>query len=77
MVSDRRAFGERLKRQRERAGVPLARISQHTKVSAALFTGLEPDRGAIEPHAKSAPWARRRGRRRRPSCSLGGAGGDR
>jgi Helix-turn-helix domain len=41
MVSDRRAFGERLKRRRERAGVTLAKISQNTKVSVALFTGLE------------------------------------
>ena len=41
MVSDRRALGERLKRQRERAGVTLARISQNTKVPVALFTGLE------------------------------------
>jgi len=41
MVSDRRAFGERLKRRRERAGVTLAKISQNTKVPVALFTGLE------------------------------------
>ena len=41
MVSDRRAFGERLKRQRERAGVTLAAIAQRTKVSTALFAGLE------------------------------------
>ena len=41
MVSDRRAFGERLKRQRERAGVTLERISQNTKVPVALFAGLE------------------------------------
>jgi transcriptional regulator with XRE-family HTH domain len=41
MVSDRRAFGERLKRRRERAGVTLARISQNTKIPVALFTGLE------------------------------------
>jgi Helix-turn-helix domain len=41
VVSDRRAFGERLKRCRERAGVTLARISQNTKVPVALFTGLE------------------------------------
>jgi hypothetical protein len=41
MVSDRRAFGERLKRQRERAGVTLERISQTTKVPVALFNGLE------------------------------------
>ena len=41
MVSERRAFGERLKRCRERAGVTLAKISQNTKVPVALFTGLE------------------------------------
>ena len=41
MVSERRAFGERLKRRRERAGVTLAKISQNTKVPVALFTGLE------------------------------------
>jgi transcriptional regulator with XRE-family HTH domain len=41
MVSDRRAFGERLRRQRERADVTLAKISQTTKLSVALFTGLE------------------------------------
>ena len=41
MVSERRAFGERLKRRRERASVTLAKISQNTKVPVALFTGLE------------------------------------
>ena len=41
MVSDRRAFGERLKRQRERAGVTLEGISRATKVSVALFAALE------------------------------------
>jgi helix-turn-helix protein len=41
MVSERRAFGERLKRRREREGVTLASISHNTKVSVALFTGLE------------------------------------
>ncbi len=41
MVSDRRGFGERLKRQRERAGVTLQTISQATKVPVALFAGLE------------------------------------
>ncbi len=39
--SERRALGERLKRQRERRGVSLAAISQKTKISAALFAGLE------------------------------------
>ena len=41
MVTEHRAFGERLKRRREREGVTLASISQNTKVSVALFTGLE------------------------------------
>ena len=41
MVSERRAFGERLKRQRERRDVSLQRIAEDTKVSTALFAGLE------------------------------------
>ena len=41
MVTDRRGFGERLKRQRERAGVTLEAISRSTKVPVALFAGLE------------------------------------
>ena len=41
MVTDRRGFGERLKRQRERAGVTLETISQTTKVPVSLFAGLE------------------------------------
>jgi transcriptional regulator with XRE-family HTH domain len=41
MVTDRRGFGERLKRQRERAGVTLEAISRTTKVPVALFAGLE------------------------------------
>lgn len=41
MVTDRRGFGERLKRQRERAGVTLETISRTTKVPASLFAGLE------------------------------------
>ena len=41
MVSDRRALGERLKRQRERRGVTLQQIAQSSKVPAALFAGLE------------------------------------
>ena len=41
MVTDRRAFGERLKRQRERRGITLAQIAQTTKVSASLFASLE------------------------------------
>jgi transcriptional regulator with XRE-family HTH domain len=39
--SDRRAFGERLRRQRERQDVTLASIAQTTKVAASLFAGLE------------------------------------
>ena len=41
MVSDRRGFGERLKRQRERRGITLQQISQNTKVPVSLFAGLE------------------------------------
>jgi transcriptional regulator with XRE-family HTH domain len=41
MVTDRRGFGERLKRQRERAGVTLETISRTTKVPVSLFAGLE------------------------------------
>ena len=41
MVSDRRGFGERLKRQRERCGITLQQISQSSKVPASLFAGLE------------------------------------
>lgn len=41
MVSERRAFGDRARRQRERRGVTLESIAQATKVSAALFAGLE------------------------------------
>ena len=39
--SERRAFGERLKRQRERRGITLDSISKATKVSGALFASLE------------------------------------
>ena len=39
--SERRAFGDRLKRQRERRGITLDAISRSTKVSAPLFEGLE------------------------------------
>jgi len=39
--SERRALGERLKRHRERRGVTLESISTSTKVSKALFAGLE------------------------------------
>jgi transcriptional regulator with XRE-family HTH domain len=41
MVSDRRAFGERLKRQRERRGITLEQISATSKVPMSLFAGLE------------------------------------
>jgi hypothetical protein len=41
MVSERRTFGERLKRHRERCGVSLESISKSTKVPASLFAGLE------------------------------------
>lgn len=41
MVSERRAFGERLRRQRERKGITLEAISQATKVPASLFASLE------------------------------------
>jgi transcriptional regulator with XRE-family HTH domain len=37
----RRAFGERLRRQRERQKVSLETIARTTKVTAALFAGLE------------------------------------
>ena len=39
--SECRAFGERLKRQRERVGVTLQSISQTTKIPTSLFAGLE------------------------------------
>ena len=39
--SERRAFGDRMKRQRERRGITLESISKATKVSVALFAGLE------------------------------------
>ena len=41
MVSERRAFGARLKVQRERCGVSLQAISRATKVPASLFDALE------------------------------------
>ncbi len=40
-MSERRAFGERARRQRERRGVTLETIAQSTKVPASLFAGLE------------------------------------
>lgn len=41
MVNDRRSFGERLKRHRERRGITLAAISATSKIPASLFAGLE------------------------------------
>jgi transcriptional regulator with XRE-family HTH domain len=41
MVSERRAFGEQLKRHRERCGITLQSIAQNTKVAASLYAGLE------------------------------------
>ena len=41
MVSDRRGFGERLKRHRERRGITLQQISSSSKVPASLFGALE------------------------------------
>lgn len=41
MLSERRVFGERLRKQRERSAVSLASISQTTKVPASLYAALE------------------------------------
>lgn len=41
MMSDRRNFGERLKRHRERRGMTLQAISAASKIPVSLFTGLE------------------------------------
>jgi cytoskeletal protein RodZ len=41
VVSERRAFGDRARRQRERRGVSLESIAKATKVPASLFAGLE------------------------------------
>ena len=40
-MSERRAFGERLRRQRERQHVALSEIAETTKVLASHFAGLE------------------------------------
>lgn len=40
-MSERRAFGDRARRHRERRGVTLEAIAQSTKVPASLFAGLE------------------------------------
>jgi transcriptional regulator with XRE-family HTH domain len=41
VVSEQRAFGDRVRRQRERRGVTLETIAKSTKVSASLFAALE------------------------------------
>lgn len=41
MINERRAFGERLRRQREKQRVTLEQIAVSTKVAASLFAGLE------------------------------------
>lgn len=40
-MSERRAYGDRLRRQRERRGVTLEAIAKSTKVSKSLFAALE------------------------------------
>ena len=40
-MNERRAFGDRLRRQRERQHVTLTEIAESTKVAASLFAGLE------------------------------------
>lgn len=41
MINERRAFGERLRRQREKQNITLDQIAASTKVAASLFAGLE------------------------------------
>jgi transcriptional regulator with XRE-family HTH domain len=41
VVSEQRAFGDRVRRQRERRGVSLDAIAKVTKVSVSLFAALE------------------------------------
>lgn len=41
MINERRAFGERLRRQREKQRVTLEQIAVSTKVAASLFAALE------------------------------------
>jgi cytoskeletal protein RodZ len=41
VINERRAFGERLRRQREKQQVTLDQIAASTKVAASLFAGLE------------------------------------
>jgi transcriptional regulator with XRE-family HTH domain len=41
VINERRAFGERLRRQREKQNITLNQIAASTKVAASLFAGLE------------------------------------
>jgi transcriptional regulator with XRE-family HTH domain len=41
LINQRRAFGDRLRRRRERQGVALTEIAEATKVAASLFASLE------------------------------------
>jgi transcriptional regulator with XRE-family HTH domain len=41
VINERRAFGERLRRQREKQHITLDQIAASTKVAASLFAGLE------------------------------------
>ena len=41
LINQRRAFGDRLRRQRERQGVALTEIAETTKVAVSLFASLE------------------------------------
>jgi transcriptional regulator with XRE-family HTH domain len=41
VINERRAFGERLRRQREKQNITLDQIAASTKVAASLFAGLE------------------------------------
>jgi len=41
VINERRAFGERLRRQREKQHITLDQIAASTKVAASLFGGLE------------------------------------
>jgi transcriptional regulator with XRE-family HTH domain len=41
MMTDRQAFGDRLRRHREHSGISLEQVADTTKISAALFSALE------------------------------------
>jgi transcriptional regulator with XRE-family HTH domain len=41
VINERRAFGERLRRHREKQNITLDQIAASTKVAASLFAGLE------------------------------------